>query len=150
MVVVADCAAPCVSRFHGTPSLSAIMKVNTMHARQLVRNPMLFMTIACVASSALAAGTRPNIVFIFTDDQRFDAIGAVDEAVTTPNLDRLAARGTRFANAFVTLSICSPSRAAVMTGQYGHVNGVTTLGRRIAEHDRTIRRTRTAAEQTSP
>ena len=82
---------------------------------------------------AMAEETKPNIVFIFTDDQRFDAIGAVDETIKTPNLDRLAARGTRYANAFVTLSICSPSRAAVMTGQYGSVNGVTTLGRRIAD-----------------
>lgn len=91
------------------------------------------MTVACVASPAFAVGETPNIVFIFTDDQRFDAIGAADRAVTTPNLDRLASRGTRFTNAFVTLSICSPSRAAVMTGQYGSANGVTTLGRRIAD-----------------
>lgn len=82
---------------------------------------------------AAADAPRPNIVFLFTDDQRFDAIGAVDEAMVTPNLDRLAVRGTRFADAFVTLSICSPSRAAVMTGQYGSVNGVTTLDRRITD-----------------
>jgi len=80
-----------------------------------------------------AAASRPNIVFIFTDDQRYDALGAVDKAMHTPQLDRLAARGVRYANAFVTLSICSPSRAAVMTGQYGSVNGVTTLGRAVAE-----------------
>ncbi len=84
-------------------------------------------------SSAVVAGAKPNIVFLFTDDQRYDAIGAADPSIRTPNLDRLAARGTRYANAFVTLSICSPSRAAVMTGQYGSVNGVTTLGRRIAD-----------------
>jgi arylsulfatase A-like enzyme len=82
---------------------------------------------------AAAAAGRPNIIFLFTDDQRYDALGAVDPAVKTPNLDRLAARGTRYANAFVTLSICSPSRAAVMTGQYGSVNGVTTLSRAVVD-----------------
>ncbi len=93
----------------------------------------LLLVILHSASFAVAAGAKPNIIFLFTDDQRYDAIGGVDPTITTPNLDRLAARGTRYANAFVTLSICSPSRAAVMTGQYGSVNGVTTLGRRIAE-----------------
>jgi arylsulfatase A-like enzyme len=74
----------------------------------------------------------PNIVFLFTDDQRYDALGTAERPLAqTPNLDRLAARGTRFANAFVTLSICSPSRAAVLTGQYGSVNGVTTLGQPV-------------------
>lgn len=88
--------------------------------------------VMAAATCAKADETRPNIVFLFTDDQRHDALGAVDQTIQTPNLDRLAARGTRLANAFVTLSICSPSRAAVMTGQYGSVNGVTTLGRPIA------------------
>ena len=49
--------------------------------------------------------------------------GALPE---TPNLDRLAASGMLFVNAFVTNSICGPSRAAVLTGQYGHLNGVMT------------------------
>jgi len=102
--------------------------------RQTAAVLLAFGIVASLLPGLAAADIpRPNIVFIFTDDQRFDAIGVVDEAMITPNLDRLAARGTRFANAFVTLSICSPSRAAVMTGQYGSVNGVTTLDRRIAD-----------------
>ena len=104
-----------------------------MNTRNLLRSLVMLMTFLCVVSSAFAVGQKPNIVFIFTDDQRFDAIGAADPAVKTPKLDRLAACGTRYTNAFVTLSICSPSRAAVMTGQYGSVTGVTTLGRRIAD-----------------
>lgn len=75
---------------------------------------------------------RPNIVFIFTDDQRYDALGAAgNPIIQTPNLDRLAARGTLFREAFVTLSICSPSRAACLTGMYGSRNGVTTLGKPV-------------------
>jgi arylsulfatase A-like enzyme len=66
-----------------------------------------------------------NILFIFTDDQRWDALGyAGNEVIRTPNLDRLAARGTYFDNAFVTTSICCVSRASVLTGQYGRYSGV--------------------------
>jgi len=88
-------------------------------------------------SSLLSLGRaveRPNIVFILTDDQRYDALGVFESPwVKTPNLDRLAKRGVRFANAFVTLSICSPSRAAVLTGQYGSVNGVVQLDQRVRD-----------------
>ncbi len=86
--------------------------------------------LALVSSSALAAAeTRPNILFILTDDQRFDALGcAANEIIQTPNLDKLAERGLRFENAFVTLSICSPCRAVCMTGQYNSRNGVTQIG----------------------
>jgi arylsulfatase A-like enzyme len=76
-----------------------------------------------------ATESRPNILFILTDDQRFDALGcAGNEIIQTPNLDKLAERGLRFENAFVTLSICSPCRAVCMTGQYNSRNGVTQIG----------------------
>lgn len=80
-----------------------------------------------------AAGRKPNFVYIFTDDQRWDALGVVQREqgekgrfpwLRTPNLDRLAANGVRFRNAFVVNSLCAPSRATLVTGQYGHVNGV--------------------------
>lgn len=76
---------------------------------------------------------RPNFVFIYTDDQRWDALGVVQREqgergrfpwLESPNLDRLAADGVRFRNAFVVLGLCAPSRAAFLTGRYGHVNGV--------------------------
>jgi len=67
----------------------------------------------------------PNILFIFTDDQRWDALGyAGNEIIQTPNLDALAAQGTYFDNAFVTTAICCVSRASVLTGQYARNSGV--------------------------
>src|SRR5262249_19860178 len=79
-----------------------------------------------------AAEARPNFVFLYTDDQRWDALGVVQQEqgekarfpwLRTPNLDRLAAEGTRFRNAFVVNSLCAPSRASFLTRCYGHVNG---------------------------
>ena len=64
---------------------------------------------------------KRNIVFILTDDQRFDAVGGFGNAYfRTPELDRLARNGLWFENAFVTTSLCSPSRASILTGQYAH------------------------------
>jgi arylsulfatase A-like enzyme len=81
---------------------------------------------AMVGVGATAAPpTRPNILFIFTDDHAQHAISAYGSVVNqTPHLDRLAAGGARFLNSFVTNSICSPSRATLLTGQYSHKNGV--------------------------
>ncbi len=85
------------------------------------------------AASLHAAGRKPNFVFIITDDQRWDTIGVVQREqgerarypwFKSPAMDRLAAEGVRFRNAFVTLSLCSPSRAAFLTGRYNHLNGI--------------------------
>lgn len=85
------------------------------------------------STSAPAADRKPNFLFIYTDDQRWDALGVVQREqgerarfpwFQTPHLDRLAAEGMRFRNAFVTLSLCAPSRAAFLTGRYNHHNGV--------------------------
>ena len=70
---------------------------------------------------------RPNIVFIMADDHAAHAIGAYGSQINeTPGMDRLAADGTRLDNCFCTNSLCSPSRAAILTGTYNHVNGVTS------------------------
>jgi arylsulfatase A-like enzyme len=72
-----------------------------------------------------AQPTRPNIVFIMTDDHAAHAISSYgSKLIKTPHLDRLAREGMRFANAFVTNSICTPSRAVILTGKYSHLNGV--------------------------
>ncbi len=62
------------------------------------------------------AARRPNIIFLLTDDQRFDAIGYRNDILKTPHMDRLAASGVDFGNAFVTTSICAASRASLFTG----------------------------------
>jgi arylsulfatase A-like enzyme len=81
--------------------------------------------------AAPAPGTaRPNIVFIMTDDHAAHAIGAYGSTINqTPHLDRLAREGALFTSVFATNSICTPSRATILTGQYSHVNGVTMFNR---------------------
>ncbi len=67
---------------------------------------------------------RPNILFIMTDDHAYQSISCYGSKINqTPNIDRLAEEGMRFANSFVTNSICAPSRAVLLTGKYSHVNG---------------------------
>ena len=76
------------------------------------------------------ADMRPNILFIMSDDHAAHAIGAYGSRVNqTPNIDRLANAGMRFNNCFCVNSICSPSRATIITGKYSHLNGVPTFNR---------------------
>ena len=71
---------------------------------------------------------RPNILFVMSDDHASHAMSCYGSRINrTPNLDRIAAGGMRFDNCFCTNSICTPSRAAILTGTYNHVNRVTTL-----------------------
>lgn len=71
---------------------------------------------------------RPNLLYIMADDHAANAIGAYGSTInTTPNIDRIGRAGVRLDNCFCTNSICTPSRAAILTGQYSHVNGVKTL-----------------------
>lgn len=81
-----------------------------------------------VASSALAQ--RPNILFIMSDDHAAHAISAYGSRVNqTPHIDRIAREGAILRNVFATNSICTPSRATILTGQYSHLNGVTMFNR---------------------
>ena len=87
------------------------------------------LVVASLVARASAAD-RPNIVFIMSDDHAAHAIGAYGSRVNqTPNLDRLARDGMIFRNVFVTNSICTPSRATILTGQYSHQNGVPFFNR---------------------
>ena len=71
---------------------------------------------------------RPNILFIMSDDHASHAMSCYGSQINqTPHLDRIAHEGMRFDNCFCTNSICTPSRASILTGTYNHVNGVTTL-----------------------
>jgi len=94
---------------------------------------VLLAIFACVISGipAQAAETpRPNIVFIMSDDHAAHAISAYGSKINqTPNIDRLAKEGMRFSHCFVVNSICTPSRAAILTGKYSHINGVPVFNR---------------------
>src|SRR5687767_1389463 len=86
-----------------------------------------------VVSGAFAAeknSSQPNILFIMTDDHASHAISAYgSKLIKTPNIDRLATEGMLFKNCFVVNSICTPSRAAILTGKYSHKNGVPVFNR---------------------
>jgi arylsulfatase A-like enzyme len=72
--------------------------------------------------------TRPNILFIMADDHASKAISCYGHGINqTPHIDRLANEGMRMNHCYVSNSICTPSRAAILTGTYNHVNGVMTL-----------------------
>jgi arylsulfatase A-like enzyme len=72
------------------------------------------------------AAKRPNILFVLLDDLRWDALGyAGHPHVRTPQIDRIAKEGVNFRNAFCTTSLCSPSRASLLSGVYAHKHGVT-------------------------
>lgn len=80
--------------------------------------------------SAAAASPPPNILFIMSDDHAAHALSCYASKINkTPNLDRIAASGMRFKNCFAVNSICTPSRAAILTGKYSHLNGVTVFNR---------------------
>ena len=80
-----------------------------------------------------------NIVLILSDDHRYDFMGFMEEGpafLETPNLDRMAKQGAHFRNAFVTTSLCSPSRATILTGQYMHHHRVVDNQRPVADGTR--------------
>ena len=95
----------------------------------MFRKTILLLTTACFIlmgrMTALEAAT-PNVIFILTDDQRWDQLGCEGHPyLKTPHIDRLAREGVRFSNMFVTTSLCSPSRASFLSGLYANTHGVT-------------------------
>jgi arylsulfatase A-like enzyme len=86
--------------------------------------------VAAALTTPAAAADRPNILHIMADDHAAHAISAYGSKVNqTPNIDRIAQGGMRLTNCFVTNSICTPSRAAILTGKYAHINGVPVFNR---------------------
>ena len=104
---------------------------------------LLLVPAACLLLQVPArAADRPNILFIMSDDHAYQAIGAYgSNRNQTPNIDRLAKEGMRFDRAFVTNSICGPSRAVILTGKYSHLNGF---------HDNSGRAWFNGRQQTAP
>jgi arylsulfatase A-like enzyme len=97
---------------------------------------------AAFASAAQAATPRrPNILFIFSDDHAQHAVSAYGSQVNrTPHIDRLATEGARFLHACVGNSICTPSRATLLTGQHSHLNGVPVFNRFDGARDHVAKR----------
>ena len=92
-------------------------------------------------SNATETNARPNIVFILIDDLRYDAFGhAGHPFIQTPHIDQLALGGLRFTNAFVTTSLCSPSRATFLTGRYMHNHKVVDNSSLMDEQAKTFPR----------
>lgn len=89
--------------------------------------------IALLFSTALASAETPrNIVFILVDDLRFDALGCMGHPyLQTPHIDQLAAEGVMFDRAYVTTSLCSPSRASILSSRYAHQHGVLDNNTRL-------------------
>jgi arylsulfatase A-like enzyme len=91
---------------------------------------LLFIVICCFSCNQQKVttnkvGDKPNIVLIITDDHAYQALSAYDNKfINTPNIDRLSAEGMLFEKAFVSNSICSPSRAVALTGKFSHLNSV--------------------------
>ncbi|MHB8899610.1 MAG: sulfatase-like hydrolase/transferase, partial [Thermoguttaceae bacterium] len=107
--------------------------------------PLLVATLLVASLGPVRAAdsppSRPNILFIFSDDHAQNAISCYGSRVNqTPNIDRIAQAGARFTNSFVTNSICTPSRATLMTGQYSHLNGVPVFNRFEGERDNVAKR----------
>jgi arylsulfatase A-like enzyme len=85
----------------------------------------LSVALALAGGARLTAAERPNVVVMMTDDQRHDFMSCAGHPfIRTPSMDRIAKEGYRYTNMFVTNSLCAPSRASLMTGQYSHANGV--------------------------
>lgn len=101
--------------------LGIILGGNCVAQQAVVRQPNGALTLTKIPNS------RPrNIIFVLTDDHRFDALGFLNTQtfIQTPNLDRLAKNGAYLPNAFVTTALCSPSRASILTGLYAHKHRV--------------------------
>lgn len=92
---------------------------------------LLSTILLCVAATLPAVAERPNILFIMSDDHACNAIsaygGRLSGVAPTPNIDRIGNEGVRLNRCYVTNSICTPSRAVILSGQHSHVNTVRTL-----------------------
>lgn len=87
---------------------------------------LIFCNLIIPSTVIVAQSKKPNIIFILTDDQRWDALGiAGNTIIQTPEMDALANSGAYFKNAFSTTPICAASRASILTGLYERTHGYT-------------------------
>jgi arylsulfatase A-like enzyme len=101
--------------------------LNGKHMKFVMRHlVMMFSIFLSISFRMLAQVNKPNIIFILTDDHRWDALGfAGNKLIQTPEMDRLASEAAYFQNAFVTTPICAASRASILTGMYERSHGYT-------------------------
>lgn len=103
-----------------------------------------WLAIFCLLTSTSVLAQKPNILFIMSDDHAAHAIGCYGGRLAdldpTPTIDQLAREGVRLTNCFCTNSICVPSRATILTGQYSHTNRVTTLNQPLPEAQQALPR----------
>jgi N-acetylglucosamine-6-sulfatase len=93
----------------------------------------LFLLNSQKLKAAGVKSEKPNVIFILIDDQRYDFLSFLDHPwIETPNIDKLAEKGMYFKNAFVTTSLCSPSRASILTGMYAHAHNVIDNDTRLS------------------
>ena len=106
------------------------------------KKSLLAMMVLVTSSISLRAADQPNILFIFTDDHAFQAIGAyggiLKEHVKTPNIDKLARDGMIFQRCYTTNSICGPMRAVIQTGKYSHKNNFLVNGNKFDGNQQTF------------
>ncbi len=146
----AKCSAPIYHPASGTPpvqegnscsSVGAVLKAVSVSTRPA---SLLLLAAVLVIGAALpwraqAQEPPPNVVFILSDDHRYDFMGFHEGApdwLDTPAMDRMAREGAHLANAFVTTSLCSPSRASILTGQYAHRHKVVDNQSEVPEGTR--------------
>ena len=104
---------------------SMSMKITRRAALRQVGAAVSAMAAPLRASAHAEQPGRPHVLLVIADDMRWDLMGCAGHPfIRTPNLDRLSREGARFTNAFVCMSLCSPSRASILTGLYPHVHGV--------------------------
>ena len=89
---------------------------------------VVYIPIVVLGDSAIPAAKRPNFVIIFTDDQGYQDVGCYGSSlIKTPRMDKMAAEGMRFTSFYVAASVCTPSRAALLTGCYAQRVGLPTI-----------------------
>ncbi|NEU08372.1 sulfatase [Flavihumibacter sp. R14] len=112
----------------------------------------LLTVLVFLFSAPLFAQQKPNIVIILSDDHAYQSISAYGgKLMQTPNIDRIANEGAIFKKAYVTNSICGPSRAVILTGKYSHKNGFkdNTNPNFDGSQDVFVKRLKTAGYQTA-
>ncbi len=104
--------------------------MQSISRRGMLTLPLLASRPLANLAFGAAGKARPNILFIMSDDHASQAMSCYGSRVNqTPNLDRIANEGMRMDRVFATNSICTPSRATILTGKYSHMNGVPVFNR---------------------